>query len=347
MIYLDNAATTFPKPECLVREIKKCINSYGGNPGRSGHFLSLKASEKIYDCRETLASFFGSSYPENVIFTLNTTYALNIAIKCLYVRNSHVLISNMEHNSVFRPINRLKEMGEIDYSVFDVMQKSVDIIDGLEKKIRYNTKMLIMTHSSNICGKIFPIREIGNFCKKRGIIFIVDAAQSAGVVNINVERDNINALCAPAHKGLYGPQGLGFVIFNNTLPIRTILEGGNGVDSLSPYMGNIFPESYEAGTMATPLIAGLSASVKWLQRNGIESINQHERELAYELGERLQALPGSVIYGPQIPETGIILYGNTAFSLDNIYHEICKKKHMYSQWISLRTNGAQNLKNLR
>ncbi|MBQ8836796.1 MAG: aminotransferase class V-fold PLP-dependent enzyme [Clostridia bacterium] len=325
MIYLDNAATTFPKPRCLTTEIEKCIKQYCGNPGRSGHILSLKSAEKIYQCRETLASFFGSSHPENVVFTLNTTYALNLAIKTLYIKNSHVLISNMEHNSVLRPIHSLQKAGELSYSVFDVMQETENIINELEKRRRCNTKTLIMTHASNICGKLFPIKEVGKFCRKHNITFIVDAAQSAGISNIKIEEFNIDALCVPAHKGLYGPQGLGFVIFGGKTPTRTLFEGGNGTNSLSPDMGTILPESFEAGTMATPLIAGLEASVKWLQSISVENINHHEKELARKLSERLKSLPGSQIYGPESPETGILLFDNSNIPQHKLYSELCEK----------------------
>ena len=157
MIYLDNAATTFPKPACMGAEIFRCIREYCGNPGRSGHILSIKASEKIYECRTAIANFFGSQKPENVVFTLNTTYALNMAIKTLYQPGMHILISNMEHNSVLRPVAELKKRGEISYSVFETHGTAQDILLSIQNKKRHNTGMLIMTHASNICGKTFPI----------------------------------------------------------------------------------------------------------------------------------------------------------------------------------------------
>ncbi len=309
MIYLDNAATTFPKPPCVAKEIANCICRYCGNPGRSGHILSLRASEKIYECREQISKMFGGK-PENVVFTLNTTYALNIAIKSLFENNSHILISNMEHNSVYRPIHRLFEDGKATYDLFNVLQSEREIIKELEGKKKCNTKMLIMTHISNVCGMIFPIKEIGEFCKKNGITFIVDAAQSAGSVKINISDCNISALCAPAHKGLYGPQGLGFVIFGDSLPKTTIIEGGNGINSISPNMGNELPESYEGGTLPTPLIAGLCASLEWLNNSGIEKIAAYERNLAQKLTERLLEIKGSIVFGNSKPPSGIVLYKN-------------------------------------
>lgn len=318
MIYLDNAATTFPKPDCVAAEITKCIREYCGNPGRSGHILSLRASEKIYACRQTLADFFGSDKPENVVFTLNTTYALNMAIKSLYVRGSHIFISNMEHNSVLRPIHELKQRGEITYDVFDVMQPTERILSELRARKTPQTKMLVMTHASNICGKVFPIRDIGSFCKRNGITFIVDAAQSAGIVPIDMKRCSIDALCAPAHKGLYGPQGLGFVIFGDTTPTRTWVEGGNGLNSLSPEMGGALPESFEGGTMPTPAIAALDASVKFVRDIGVKQINAHESALAAALCRALCRIPGSILRGTRLPETGIVLYENERVSVNRI-----------------------------
>ncbi len=316
MIYLDNAATTFPKPECVSAEIRRCMREYCGNPGRSGHALSVKAAEKIYACRVELAEFFGAAKPENVVFTSNTTYALNMAIKALYPRGAHVLISNMEHNSVLRPIAELEKRGEITYSVFDASGTVADILLDLENKRRPDTKMLVMLHASNICGKVFPLREIGMFCKKHGITFIVDAAQSAGTTEIRMQEWGIDALCAPAHKGLYGPQGLGFVLFGENPPLRTFIEGGNGTNSLSKDMGLILPESFEAGTLATPLIAGLHASVRWIKSIGMQNIRLHEASLAILLSDRLRCIRGSKLFGPDIPMSGILLYENKRISVN-------------------------------
>ena len=325
MIYFDNAATTFPKPECMLLEMSNCIKKYCGNPGRSGHPMSLKASEKIYECRETLADFFGSSSPENVVFTLNTTHALNIAIKTYYEEGSHVLVSNMEHNSVIRPISLLREKKHISYSIFNVLQDKKDIIKELQNKLQANTKMLICTHASNICGRIFPIKEIGEFCKRNNLIFIVDAAQSAGTSEIHADLYNIDALCVPAHKGLYGPQGLGFVIFGKKPPLRTIIEGGNGTNSLSLSMGNEMPESFEAGTLPTPSIAGLNSSVKWLLRIGINNIKSHETELAALMIDRLSEISGSIIYQAENTESGIVLYDNSKMNSDLLSLELDKR----------------------
>ena len=278
MIYFDNAATTFPKPSCVTDEISRCIKTYCGNPGRSSHHLSLKSSEKIYETRQLLADFFGG-IPENVVFTLNTTYALNLAIKALIEPSSHVLISDIEHNSVFRPIYKLSQEKICSFDIFNSAGTVDDIVRDITSKIKSNTKMLVCTHVSNIGVRKLPIKEIGKLCKRYGITFIVDGAQSAGIYDINVSDMNINALCVPAHKGLYGPQGVGAIIFNESEPKRTLIEGGTGINSKEPNMPDFLPESHEAGTLPTPVIAGWCESLKWLKTVNINKIRAHEEEL--------------------------------------------------------------------
>ncbi len=278
MIYLDNAATTFPKPQCVSDAICKCIKKYCGNPGRSAHSLSIKSAEKIYEARELLAELFDSS-AENVVFTYNTTYALNFAIKSLLKYSTHVLISDIEHNSVYRPVYELSNQKLCSFDIFSTNGNDDDIIKGIEEKIRNNTSLLICTHISNVGERRLPIFEIGQLCKKHGITFIVDGAQSAGIHNVSVRKMNISALCIPAHKGLYGPQGIGAIVFNDDVVGRTIIEGGTGINSLDPQMPDFLPEAYEAGTPSTPAIAGLVASLNWLKEINIDKVRAHEEEL--------------------------------------------------------------------
>ena len=285
MIYLDNAATTFPKPQCVVDEMCKCIKRYCGNPGRSAHLLSVKSSEKIYEARELLAEMF-DSLPENVVFTYNTTYALNIAIKSLLKYSTHVLISDIEHNSVYRPVYECANQQLCSFDIFSTNGNTEDIISSIEEKITSNTSMLICTCSSNVGERRLPLYEIGQLCKKHGINFIVDGAQGAGIYEISVRKMNISALCIPAHKGLYGPQGVGMIIFNENIMGRSIIEGGTGINSQEPIMPDFLPEAYEAGTLSTPAIAGLVASLKWLKEANVDKIRAYEEEIytiAYDL----------------------------------------------------------------
>ncbi len=301
MIYFDNAATSYPKPLSVAKEVTKCIKSYCGNPGRGAHSLSRISSEKIYEAREEIASFFGSENPENVFFTYNDTYALNMVIKGLLSEGDHVIISDMEHNSVYRPIACLAESGRIKFNIFDTMCLSDErcaenICAGIKRLINPKTKMLIATHSSNICSANLPIREIGALCRSMGIIFVLDAAQSAGHIAIDMERDNIDVLCAPGHKGLYGLQGSGFAILRDGIMPRPIIEGGSGVNSFETHMPEFPPERFEAGTLAVPSIAALCEGIKFIKERGLEDICEHECSLFSRASDMLSSLPSVRLY---------------------------------------------------
>ena len=345
MIYLDNAATTFPKPKCVQEEIDRCISTYCGNPGRSGHRLSMLAAEEIYNCRAALANLF-SANPSRVVFTYNTTYALNLAIKSLYCPHSEILISDMEHNAVLRPVHQLFLHGEIKYRTFHPVRDADETIEELKKRISRSTKMIVCTHASNICGEVYPISAIGAFCKAHGISFIVDAAQSAGICNISMKGAGIDAVCVPAHKGLYGPQGLGFVIFGeDAKPMRTLVEGGTGSHSLQRTMGTELPDAFEAGTLSTPLIAGLHAAVNWLECTGIEEIAAHEIRLAKHIRDRLSKLNGSRFFGSPVQDSGVLLYINEDIPLSRLadaldMQDVCTRSGLHCAPLAHKTLGT-------
>lgn len=278
MIYLDNAATTFPKPKCVYDETIACMKKYCGNPGRASHKLSLRSAEKIFETRALLAEFFNAE-AENVIFTYNTTYALNIAIKANIKENTHILISDIEHNSVLRPVYELTQSKGCSYDIFSTDGDDDEIISCISSLLKNNTTTLICTHSSNVGAKILPIAKIGRLCKEKGIFFIVDGAQSAGIYNIDIKNMNISALCIPSHKGLYGPQGCGAIIYGDEYIGATVFEGGTGINSLEPTMPDFLPERYEPGTLSTPAIVGLSEGLKWLKSANIDCIRAHEEGL--------------------------------------------------------------------
>ena len=312
MIYLDNAATTFPKPTILTEEICRCIKKYCGNPGRSSHALSIKAAEKIYEARTQLAELFGGD-AENVVFTYNTTYALNVAIKAYVKYSSHVLISDLEHNAVLRPIHSLFLQKMCTYNIFKTSGSDEEIIESVKGEIKPNTSTLVCTHMSNICSRRLPIEKIGRLCKERGIVFIVDGAQTAGLYDIDVKKMNIDALCVPAHKSLYGPQGLGMIIFGSDRVGRSVIEGGTGINSLETVMPDVLPEAHEAGTQSTPLIAGLSGSLKWLKAVETEKIRLYEEELYAHILSKLKSNEKIKVY------EGSAQPGNTIlFNIDNI-----------------------------
>jgi cysteine desulfurase family protein len=305
MIYLDNAATTFPKPPAVLRAVAHCMQFDCGNPGRGAHRLSLRAAEHIYACREEIAALIGAPNPERVCFAPNATAAINTVIKGVLHAGDHVLLSDMEHNAVLRPIARLAEEGKITYSIFptyptDRNRNAKMLCAGILERIRPNTRLLIFAHASNICSATLPTEELGALCRKRGIFFAVDAAQSAGHMEIDAQRMQIDALCAPGHKGLLGPQGSGFFWLRDGITLDTLTEGGSGFHSLDPHMPADAPERYEAGTLPTPAIAGLAEGVREIRRRGTENIRAHLCRLTGRLQERMQAMERVTVYTPHL-----------------------------------------------
>ncbi len=309
--YLDNAATSFPKASGVLAEVQNAITQYGGNPGRGSHPIALEAAQKIYECRTALVSFFGLSAPENIIFTLNTTYAINLLIKGLLRPHDHVLISNLEHNAVYRPLYRLAAEHWIEYDIFETYPErgcpARDICRSIAEKTKPNTRLVLCTHASNICSAILPIAEIGAFCHRHGLLFALDAAQSAGHLPIDMEKMNIDFLCAPGHKGLGGIQGVGLLAMRNHISLDTLVEGGNGLWSLEGAMSEESPERYEAGTLPTPAIAGLLAAMQRFRQMPISEIAAHEKRLFRALRDRLSSIPDLHIYLPKL-EGSVLLF---------------------------------------
>lgn len=326
MIYLDNAATGFPKPSAVIYEQERCMRDYCGNPGRGSHALALAAAEKIYECRNEISDFFGGVGAEQVVFTMNTTMALNMAIKGLLQEGDHVLISDMEHNAVFRPIYKLAQEGKITYDLFPTMtldpfRSPKAICKGIEARIRPNTRMLVCAHASNICSAVLPIEEIGMLCRRHGIFFVVDAAQSAGHLPIHVQQMGISALCAPGHKGLLGPQGSGFLLWAKDVTADTLLEGGSGFQSLEGEMPSEAPERFEAGTLATPAIAGLLEGIRTVRRIGLARLEQHEREINRRIAELLAKIPQIRVYAP-MHQGAILLFNAEGIPSDRMGQEL-------------------------
>lgn len=315
MIYFDNAATTFPKPPSVLKEVLNCMESYCGNPGRSGHRLAMKAAEKIYECREAVSSLFGVSTPTNVVFTPNTTYALNIAINAFAHPKTHVLISDIEHNSVLRTVAHLRHKG-IDYDIFKTDPHSpLNTLSSIKAKLRRNTAIIVCNHVSNICGITNPIYEIGLLCKEKGLKFIVDGAQSVGTHKINIPLCNIDALCCPGHKGLFGPQGTGFVIFSDKYydakgisSLSPFIYGGNGFNSADSRMPDILPERYEGGTINTPGIVGLSEGIDFVKTKGEENIFKDICTLYNRAADMVKSLPNTVTYCTDLKESSCLLF---------------------------------------
>ena len=320
-IYLDYAATSYPKPPAVISAVTDCMKYRGGNPGRGSHILSLEAAKEIYACREAAGRMFGAE-ADRVVFTLNTTHALNLAIKGIMGRGGLALCSDMEHNSVYRPLYRLAAEGVCTFDVFDTFPASPlrtegMILSSLASKVRPDTRMVVCAHASNICSATLPIRRIGEFCRRRGILLVVDAAQSAGAMDLHMERDCIDCLCLPGHKGLMGPQGTGMLILGKGITLDTLMEGGNGMDSLRGEMSADAPERYEAGTLQTPAIAGLRAGLEFVESVGTEAIRSHEARLGSRLRDSLMALPHVKVYAPH-REGGVVLFSVAGYASDEV-----------------------------
>ncbi|MBP0957861.1 MAG: aminotransferase class V-fold PLP-dependent enzyme [Oscillospiraceae bacterium] len=283
MIYFDNAATTYPKPESVRRAAAEAIVRYGGNPGRSGHKMSMDTAQAVYSVREKAGEMFGAP-PENVIFTANCTESLNMAIKGLAERDLregrpfHVIISSLEHNSVFRPVYELTKRG-LTYSIADVTADDSVTVHNFESLVTPVTKAVICTLGSNVTGQLLPYERIGALCRRKNICFVGDGAQVCGVIPIDLKRDNINILCMPGHKGLYGISGTGMLITDGKYPIYHILEGGTGSTSLDAEQTPFLPEGLESGTVNTVGIVTVGAGIDFIRRVGAERIHSRETEL--------------------------------------------------------------------
>lgn len=297
MIYFDNAATSFPKPNSVYDKIIRSMKEYGANPGRSGHRLALEASRGIFETRNRLSKLFNTGNPMNIVFTFNCTESLNLGIKGILRPGDHVITTSMEHNSVLRPIKYLERMG-IENTI--VKADSIGRIDpkDIEKSIKPNTKLIVTTHVSNLTGTIMPVEEIGEIAKRYGIYYLLDGAQSAGVYDIDVERMNIDLLAFPGHKGLLGPQGTGGLYIRDGIELDGILQGGTGSASYSLEQPEIKPDKYESGTLNAPGIVGLGEGIRYIEERKIEDIRTYEEELTRHFIEEALRIEGVKVYGP-------------------------------------------------
>lgn len=304
MIYLDNAATTFPKPSAVISAMARAQSLYGANPGRGGHFMSLKAGKKVFACRSTLSDFFSAS-EERVIFTNNCTSALNMAIKGSVRKGDHILISSLEHNSVLRPVHKLSQQGIITYDVFEVNPLSNgETFRSFLKLINDDTSVVICTAVSNVFGTVLPFVKIGNYCRTRKIRFILDAAQAAGSHRINLQNMPVDILCLPGHKGLLGPMGTGALILGENTDIDSFCEGGTGSNSLFEAQPDFYPDKLESGTVNLPGIAGLYEGIRYIKGYGGEfAVLEKESRLIETLREDLSVIKNITVYDGMLSKT--------------------------------------------
>ena len=298
MYYLDNAATTFPKPQEVYDKIYSVMTEYGANPGRSGHKLAIKAAREIYATRDNLSRFFNVENPFNIVFTSSTTESLNIAIQGALKPGDHIITTSMEHNSVLRPIKELEKTG-VEHTIIWANKLGQIDPNKIKDAIKENTKMIATTHISNLTGTIIPIEKIAKIAKEYEIIYLVDAAQSAGVYDIDIRKIGIDLLAFPGHKSLLGPQGTGGLYIRDGLEIASLMQGGTGSDSHSLTQPTTMPDKFESGTPNTLGIIGLGEGIKFINKTGISNIRKHEEELTEHFIREASKIDGLIIYGPK------------------------------------------------
>lgn len=347
MIYLDNAATTFPKPRQVYEAVLDCMENYGANPGRAGHKLAMRAGREIYECRENIAKLLNVSNPMSIVFTHNATDSLNLAIKGVVKSGDHIITTSIEHNSVIRPIKALEKNGVENTIVKCDKYGHLDPND-IKKAIKPNTKLIVTTHSSNVCGTIVDIESVGNIAKENNVLYLVDASQTLGVYDIDIQKINVDMIAAPGHKCLLGPQGTGMLYIRDGLEVNILKEGGTGSNSEDLFQPNMMPDRYESGTHNTPGIAGLNAGVKFILETGIDKIRKHEEELCEYMLTKLTEVPNIKIYGPLDSKKraavisiniGDIDSGEITFILDDMY-EIATRSGIHCSPLAHKTLGT-------
>ncbi|MCK4259421.1 MAG: aminotransferase class V-fold PLP-dependent enzyme [Halanaerobiales bacterium] len=300
MIYLDNAATSWPKPEEVYKTMDRFFREYGANPGRAGHQMAAHAGKKVYEVREKLAEFFGVADSSEIVFTSNATHALNLGILGIIEKGDHVISSTLEHNSVSRPLKELERSGVIELDWIGLTEEGNFDYNALEKRIKDNTKLVVITHGSNVTGHLIDLNKVSTLLKKKGVLFMVDAAQTAGVFPINVSKLNIDLMAFPGHKSLYGPPGTGGLYIRKDLNIKSIFAGGTGSKSEELYQPEVWPDKFESGTVNSVGIVGLGEGVEFVKEKGIDQIREHELKLTSNFMEGLLSIKNVKLYGPKI-----------------------------------------------
>lgn len=307
MIYLDNSATSFPKPKVVTDKIMECYLGYAGNPGRSGHKLAMKMDLEIYETREKICKLINGTEVLNVIFTFNATDSLNLAIKGVLEEGDHVITTSMEHNSVLRPLNQLRKEGKIELSIVYADDKGYIDPQKIFEALTPNTKMIVTTHMSNVFGTIVDIKAIGDFCKENNILYLVDASQSIGVLDIDVQEMNIDLLAFPGHKALFGPMGTGALYIKEGIIVKPLKEGGTGSYSHSIDQPDLYPDSLESGTPNGVGIIALGKGIDFINEVGLENIRNHEISLKNHFIELLKDNEDVILYGTLDDRQGAVV----------------------------------------
>ena len=312
MIYLDNSATTFVKPETVYHAVAEGMRVYGGNPGRGGYGLANETAERVFICRERAAQLFGVPSPEQVVFTKNATEALNLAIKGCLRQGDHVVIGSMEHNSVLRPVHGLARRGFITYSIAQADVRGVVTEQAVARVMTPKTKLVAINHMSNVCGSISPVEEILDLARRRGILCLIDAAQSGGALPLRLKPWSMIAFAG--HKGLYGPQGTGGLCIGEDIQLQPLLEGGTGSLSVEYDQPDLMPDRFESGTLPAPQLWGLCRGIEYVLSRGTGAILKHEQELTGMFRARMKKVNRVRLYPTQGTDCG----GVVAFAVEGV-----------------------------
>ena len=348
MIYLDNSATTFNKPKEVIKATFDAIQNYSANPGRSGHKLSMLASEKIFEVRQSICNYLNCDKIENIIFTQNCTDALNMAVLGTAVKGGHIICSINDHNSLIRPIFELKKRGIVDVTVVTPKYGHILTAKDIEENLKPNTYLVAVNHVSNVNGDMADITSIGELCASKCILFLVDSAQSLGHVKIDMQKDHIDMLAIAPHKALYSMQGVGILAFSVKASPQPIRFGGTGTESENIYQPLAYPESLESGTLATPNILSIGAGLNFV-KNNFEKINKKIDDLATYILFELDKLPNITIYtSPENVHLGVIGFninnidsGEVASILSNEFN-ICVRGGLHCAGVKHKALGTLN-----
>jgi cysteine desulfurase/selenocysteine lyase len=305
MVYMDNASTSWPKPYKVTEEMNRCLLEYCANPGRGGHKMAIKCGMEIYEARKAISRLFNIDNPLRICFTKNTTEALNLGIRGFLKEGCHVVTTGMEHNSVVRPLTDMQKKGVRVTIVYGEKNGAIDP-NRIEESITNDTRMVICTMSSNVNGIILPVKSIGEICRRRGAAFMVDAAQGAGSIKIDVADMKIDLLAFPGHKGLLGPQGTGGLYIGEGIDLEPLGTGGTGSSSLNVEQPDIMPDKMESGTLNTPGIVGLRQGVEFIESIGLENLEFHKRMILEKLCRGLERINGITLYSSPSNNSGIV-----------------------------------------
>ncbi len=347
-VYMDNAATTFPKPEEVYQAVDHFSRNLGGNPGRGSNKATLQAGSILMECREALADLFNIADSSHIAFTFNITEAINIALKGLLNPGDHVISSSMEHNAVARPLYAMQQYFGIEWTMVPCAGDGSMEPDEVKKAIRPNSKMICTLHASNLTGTIMPIEEIGKIAREHQLLMVVDTAQTAGVIPIDVKKQYIDVLTFTGHKGLLGPQGTGGIYLKPGLDIKSLKQGGTGSLSENLEHPTFMPDLLESGTHNTPGISGLLAGVNYIRQEGIEKIHQHEQSLCRMLMDGLQAIAQVELCGPvdSSKKTAVVSFnikgmdcGELSMGLD-YYYGIVSRSGLHCAPLAHKTIGT-------